>query len=75
LESITAPTLIVIADRDDLVPPASSEPLLTMLGSDDIELLRVPGGHAGALMGSVARKQTMPQVSDWLARHSVPAVG
>jgi polyhydroxyalkanoate synthase subunit PhaC len=70
LENITAPTLIVVADRDDLVPPASSEPLLDMVGSDDIEILRVPGGHAGALMGSVAKKQTMPQVSDWLERHS-----
>jgi polyhydroxyalkanoate synthase len=41
-----------------------------LLGSDDVEVLRVPGGHAGALMGSAARRVTMPRVMDWLKRHS-----
>ena len=73
LEAITAPVLVIIAERDEFVPPANSEPLTTLLGSDDIEILKVPGGHAGALMGSAARKITMPGVAEWLGRHSVPA--
>ena len=62
LEDIRTPTLIVVAERDEFVPPANSEPLQGLLGSDDVEVLCVPGGHAGALMGSAARKVTMPGV-------------
>ena len=71
LATITAAALIVVAERDEFIPPANSAPLEDLLGSEDIEILRVPGGHAGALMGSVARRVTMPQVVDWLQRHSV----
>jgi polyhydroxyalkanoate synthase len=74
LEAIKAPTILVVAERDEFVPPANSEPLARLLGSDDIEVLRVPGGHAGALMGSAARRMTVPGVVDWLKRHSVQAV-
>ena len=49
LKNITMPVLIVVAERDEFVPPANSEPLPDLLGSDDVEVLRVPGGHAGAL--------------------------
>ncbi len=70
LEAITPPVLMIIAERDEFIPPANSEPLETLLGSGDIEVLRVPGGHAGALMGSAARRITMPGVVDWLVRHS-----
>jgi polyhydroxyalkanoate synthase len=72
LERITARTLLVVADRDELVPPASSEPLPAMLGSKDVEVLRVPAGHAGALMGSAATKVTMPGVIEWLERCEAP---
>ena len=73
LDSIATPTLIIVAERDEFVPPANSEPLAGLLGSDDVEVLRVPGGHAGALMGSAARKITMPGVVAWLEGHSYPA--
>jgi len=72
LARITVPTLIVVAERDEFVPPAHSAPLEDMLGSEDLDVLRVPGGHAGALMGSVARRLTVPAVVDWLHRHSTP---
>ena len=70
LGTITMPTLIIIADRDEFVPPENSGPLVDLLGAEDLEVLRVPGGHAGALMGSAARKVTMPGLLDWLRRHS-----
>lgn len=75
LDTITAPTIMVVAERDEFVPPANSEPLARLLGSADIEVLRVPGGHAGALMGSAARRMTLPGVVEWLKRHSVPVDG
>lgn len=75
LNTVTAPTMIIIAERDEFVPPACSEPLVDLLGSEDIEILRVPGGHAGALMGSAARRLTMPGVVDWLTRHARPLGG
>lgn len=74
LERITAPTLLVIAERDELVPPASSEPLPAMLGSKDVEVLRVPAGHAGTLMGSAATKVTMPGVAEWLEHRATPVL-
>ncbi len=74
LKNINTPALIVVAERDEFVPPASSEALPDLLGSDDIEVLRVPGGHAGALMGSAARRTTMPAVVEWLERHSTPGL-
>jgi polyhydroxyalkanoate synthase len=73
LETVKTPTLIVVAERDEFVPPASSEALPNLLGTDEAEILRVPGGHAGALMGSAARRATMPAVVDWLIRHSARA--
>ncbi len=69
-ETVTAPALVVIAERDEFVPPANSEPLVDLLGSTDVEILRVPGGHAGALMASAARRITMPRVVDWLKQHA-----
>ena len=72
LQSIKTPALIVIAEKDEFVPPANSAPLEHLLGADDIEVLYIPGGHAGALMGSAARRVTMPAVVDWLRRHSTP---
>ena len=75
LKAIKIPVLIVIAERDEFVPPANSEPLADLLGSSDIQMLRVPGGHAGALMGSVARRVTVPGVLEWLTSHANPSSG
>lgn len=74
LGTVKAPTFVLVAERDEFVPPASSAPLPDLLGSEEVEVLRVPGGHAGALMGSAARKLTMPAVLDWLQRHSTALV-
>lgn len=72
LASITMPVLMIVAEHDEFVPPRHSAPLEHLLGTEDLEVLRVPGGHAGALMGSVARRVTIPEVVDWLRRHGDP---
>lgn len=70
LARITAPTMLVLAERDEFVLPASSEPLVELLGADEVELARIPGGHAGTLMGSAAQRQTMPAVVAWFTSHA-----
>jgi polyhydroxyalkanoate synthase len=70
LDRVSIPTLLVMAEGDEFVPPANSAPLADLLGGDDLEVVRVPSGHAGALMGSVARRVTMPKVVAWLTSHS-----
>jgi polyhydroxyalkanoate synthase len=70
LDRVTQPTLIIRADRDDIVPPACSAPLVGILGSDDVEEVNVAAGHAGAFMGRSAMKVTVPAMIDWLERHS-----
>ena len=70
LKSIKVPVLVVVAERDEFVPPANSEPLPGLLGSRDVQVIRAPGGHAGALMGSAARRVTVPGVVEWLTAHA-----
>ena len=72
LRSITAPTLIITAQRDELVPPACSAPLAGMLGSGDIEAHAVPAGHIGLIMGRTGASVSFPLIADWLMRHSTP---
>lgn len=73
LDTISVPALVLIAQRDDLVPAACSEPLPGLLGSADIERVDVPAGHAGAFMGRASIKVTAVAIVDWLGRHSSPA--
>ncbi len=73
LAAITMPFLSVVGERDHITPPATSEPLLELVGSDDRSELRVPGGHVGLFVGSSAAKHCVPGMIDWITRHSRPA--
>jgi polyhydroxyalkanoate synthase subunit PhaC len=70
LDSITQPTLIMTAERDELVPPACSAPLAGMLGSSDVTAHEVPAGHIGLIMGRTGAKLSIPLMLDWLTAHS-----
>jgi polyhydroxyalkanoate synthase len=72
LRSITVPTLIMTAQRDELVPPACSAPLAGLLGSADVEAHAVPAGHIGLIMGRSGPRLSIPLIVDWLIRHSTP---
>jgi polyhydroxyalkanoate synthase subunit PhaC len=73
LKKISQPTLIILADRDDLVPPACSAPLAGRLGTEDVEIVGVPAGHTGAFMGRSSKTVTVPALVGWLMRHSTAA--
>jgi polyhydroxyalkanoate synthase subunit PhaC len=72
LKQITCPVLNLLATKDDLVPPAQSEPLTDLVGSSDRKTMKLKAGHIGLAMGSKAQKELWPQVVQWLAERSGP---
>ncbi len=70
LDRIDIPLLHVVAEMDDFVPPACSDTLLDLIGSEDVEQARVPAGHAGLIVGRQGAKISIPAIIDWLKRHS-----
>jgi polyhydroxyalkanoate synthase len=70
LGDIRIPTLAVIAERDDIVPEAATAPIVDALTGTQVELMRLDAGHASLTSGRKAVKVLLPQVFDWLARHS-----
>lgn len=73
LSSITAPTMVIGADRDAICPLPAARALLESVSSTDKELLVVPGGHVGAVIGKNASKVLYPGIAKWLAKYGVGA--
>jgi polyhydroxyalkanoate synthase len=74
LASIACPYLNVAAEKDNIVPIASVEPLADLVGSQDAETLRLPTGHIGYVVGRAASQRTIPAIIDWIVRRSERAV-
>lgn len=70
LGDIRIPTLAVIGERDDIVPQAATAPIADILTGTTVELMKLDAGHASLTSGRKAVKVLLPQVCDWLARHS-----
>lgn len=68
LKNIRCPVLTITADRDAICPPAAATALNDLSGSTDRELLSVPGGHVGAVVGSKASKVLYPALAAWLRK-------
>jgi polyhydroxyalkanoate synthase len=66
LGAITCPTLAIVAERDAICPPAAATALVERVGARDTAVLRVPGGHVGAVVGSRAATQMIPSLIEWL---------
>jgi polyhydroxyalkanoate synthase subunit PhaC len=66
LAAIRCPVLTVAAERDTICPVAAARALNDACGSADKQLLVVPGGHVGAVVGSRAPKELYPAMRDWL---------
>jgi len=67
LSRVAAPMLLVIADRDHIVPAASSMRLTERDLAAPIEVLASPGGHVSTLMGRWGREVVWPGMAAWLA--------
>jgi polyhydroxyalkanoate synthase len=72
LSDITVPFLTVRADRDHIVPPDATAPLIDLVGSEDKHELRLNAGHMGLVVGRTAAKTTVPTIIDFLKKRSDP---
>jgi polyhydroxyalkanoate synthase len=68
--NIRASLLNIIATEDHIVPPIETETVMDLVGSQDKQLLKIPGGHIGMMAGSQAIKRTWPPLEAWLAERS-----
>jgi poly[(R)-3-hydroxyalkanoate] polymerase subunit PhaC len=71
LANIRCPVLTVAAERDTICPLAAARALNEACGSHDKELITVPGGHVGAVVGSRARAVLYPAMIAWLKKRLV----
>jgi polyhydroxyalkanoate synthase len=72
LSDITVPFLNILGEKGHIVPPDAVGPLPSLVGSRDVEELRLPAGHAGVIVGRAAQRHNIPAMADWIARHAEP---
>jgi polyhydroxyalkanoate synthase len=65
-ENVTVQTLVIIPDRDRIVPPQSSEPLARDIPG--AERMDIHGGHVGMLLAGRARSELYAPLARWLVR-------
>ena len=70
LADIVCPYLNVFCRRDEIVPPASAEPLAGLVGSEDVTDLCLESGHVGLVAGREAAKVAQPKLAEWIRVHS-----
>jgi polyhydroxyalkanoate synthase len=70
LRKIACPVLNLIAEKDHLVPPATSMMLEDLISSKDKETIVFPSGHIGLSVSSKSLKELWPKVAKWLAKRS-----
>src|SRR3989337_2039882 len=70
LRKIKCPVLNLIAEKDHLVPPATSVVLEDLISSKDKETIVFPTGHIGLSVSSKSLKELWPKVARWLAKRS-----
>jgi polyhydroxyalkanoate synthase len=71
LRDARAEVLVAMAERDNVVPTAATEPALELVGDPDRRhALRLPGGHVTFGTGKSAFRHTMPRLTEWITAHS-----
>lgn len=70
LENINMPVLNLIGEKDTLIPPNDSLPLLDHISSRDKTCISYKTGHIGLSVGSKLHKEVWPQVVRWLKERS-----
>jgi polyhydroxyalkanoate synthase subunit PhaC len=70
LSDIRLPFLHVLANRDHIIPEASSAPLVGLVGSPDRHELRLDAGHIGLVVGRTAARTTIPTIIEFLTQRS-----
>jgi len=65
LSSIKIPVLNVYAERDNIVPPASTTALEKYIGSEDYTVQSYPVGHIGMYVSGRVQNTMPPAVTEW----------
>ncbi len=75
LRSIDCPLLTVVTERDTICPPPAAQALGELARSSHSEVLRIPGGHVGAVVGDKAKTTLYPRLASFFERtlRPVPA--
>ena len=66
LANIRCPVLTIVAEKDSICPPEAAQALNQACGSKDERVIRVPGGHVGAVVGGKAATALYPEIAKWL---------
>ncbi len=66
LSAIDCPLLTVVSERDTICPPPCATALGRHVSSTDSQTLTMGGGHVGAVVGSRAKRQLYPALTEWL---------
>lgn len=69
LAAIESPVLTIVASRDHICPPDAATALNDAVGSAVSDVLTVPGGHVGAVVGRRAAAEMYPATTAWLIEH------
>lgn len=70
LSLITANLLNVVAEKDHIVPPCQSQPLMDLVSSRNKEQIILQAGHVGLVAGRDATNKLWPALNAWLASRS-----
>ncbi len=67
-EDVTTPSLVLVPQKDRIVPPASAMALATALaeGNSKVGMAQVPLGHIGMIVGRQARPLVWEPLLQWL---------
>ena len=69
LSAIVCPLLTIVTAADTICPPKAAVALGALVGSQVVEVLSVPGGHVGAVVGRRATGELYPAVAQFFADH------
>jgi polyhydroxyalkanoate synthase len=75
LGRIRCPLLLLTAQADHLVPPASTLSLREHVASPDVESMSIDAGHVGLVVSSAAHRALWPAAVRWLRQRSSSALG
>lgn len=63
LADIDCPTMAIVAEKDEICPPPAATAV------PGCEVISVPGGHVGAVVGSRARHILYPRLAEFITRN------
>jgi polyhydroxyalkanoate synthase len=74
LENISVPTMCIVFEHDNIVQWKNAAVLVEKIGSTDKQLLKLPGGHVGAVVSRNAQRSLWPKMSAFWASRDAEAV-